>query len=200
MATPRIGILAVQGDVREHAAALTALGAQVVTVRRPEEVEQIDGLVIPGGESTVMDKLVRAFELQEPLRKRLVNGMPAYGSCAGMIMLADRLADARADQQTLGGLDITVRRNAFGRQVDSFEHDLDFAGLDAPVHAVFIRAPWVEEAGEGVEVLARIGGGPAAGRIVAVRQGSVMATSFHPEVGGDRRIHAEFVKIVSSRA
>ena len=200
MATPRIGILAVQGDVREHAAALTALGAQVVTVRRPEEVEQIDGLVIPGGESTVMDKLVRAFELQEPLRKRLVNGMPAYGSCAGMIMLADRLADARADQQTLGGLDITVRRNAFGRQVDSFEHDLDFAGLDAPVHAVFIRAPWVEEAGEGVEVLARVGGGPAAGRIVAVRQGSVMATSFHPEVGGDRRIHAEFVKIVSSRA
>lgn len=198
--SPTIGILAVQGDVREHAAALTALGAEVVRIRRPEEIEIIDGLVIPGGESTVMDKLTRAFGLREPLRRRLREGLPAYGSCAGMIMLADRLADARPDQQTLGGLDITVRRNAFGRQVDSFEQDLDFAGLDAPVHAVFIRAPWVEEAGEGVEVLARVSGGPAAGRIVAVRQGNVMATSFHPEVGGDRRIHAEFVKIVSSRA
>ncbi|EWT01652.1 glutamine amidotransferase [Intrasporangium oryzae NRRL B-24470] len=198
MSSPRIGVLAVQGDVREHVAALRDLGAEATTVRRPEEVESIDGLVIPGGESTVMDKLVRAFDLQEPLKRRLAEGMPAYGSCAGMIMLADRIADARPDQQTLGGLDITVRRNAFGRQVDSFEQDLDYVGLEGTVHAVFIRAPWVEEAGECVEVLARVSEGPAAGRIVAVRQGSIMATSFHPEVvGGDRRIHAEFVKIVS---
>jgi len=195
---PRIGVLAVQGDVREHLAALTDLGAEAMTVRRPSEVERIDGLVIPGGESTVMDKLVRAFELQAPLRERIAAGLPAYGSCAGMIMLADRIADARPDQQTLGGLDITVRRNAFGRQVDSFEQDLEFAGLEGTVHAVFIRAPWVEEAGEGVEVLARVSGGPAAGRIVAVRQGNLLATSFHPEVGADRRIHAEFVEIVRS--
>ncbi len=197
---PRIGVLAVQGDVREHLAALTALGAEGVTVRRPAEVEAIDGLVIPGGESTVMDKLVRAFELREPLMRRIAEGMPAYGSCAGMIMLADRIADARADQQTLGGLDITVRRNAFGRQVDSFEQDLDYRWGDVSaagtVHAVFIRAPWVEQAGPRVEVLARVSEGPAAGRIVAVRQGNLMATSFHPEVGADRRIHAEFVSIV----
>jgi pyridoxal 5'-phosphate synthase pdxT subunit len=199
---PRIGVLAVQGDVREHLAALTDLGADATTVRRPAEVETIDGLVIPGGESTVMDKLVRAFELQGPLRERIAAGMPAFGSCAGMIMLADRIADARPDQQTLGGLDITVRRNAFGRQVDSFEQDLDFAWSDpsrsGTVHAVFIRAPWVEEVGAGVEVLARVSGGPAAGRIVAVRQRNVLATSFHPEVGADRRIHAEFVEIVRS--
>ncbi|HET7397532.1 MAG TPA: pyridoxal 5'-phosphate synthase glutaminase subunit PdxT [Intrasporangium sp.] len=199
-AAPTIGVLAVQGDVREHVAVLTDLGMGVVPVRRPEEVERIDALVVPGGESTVMDKLVRAFELEEPLRRRLAEGMPAYGSCAGMILLADRLLDARPDQHTLGGLDITVRRNAFGRQVDSFEEDLDFAGLEAPVHAVFIRAPWVEEVGDGVEVLARVASGEAAGRIVAVRQGPVMATSFHPEVGGDHRVHAEFVRIVSSRA
>lgn len=196
MAAPRIGILAVQGDVREHATALTHLGAQVIAVRRPEEVDAVDALVIPGGESTVMDKLVRAFDLQEPLRKRIANGMPAYGSCAGMIMLADRIADARPDQETLGGIDMTVRRNAFGRQVDSFETDLDYVGMEDTVHAVFIRAPWVEEVGEGVEVLARVGHGVAAGRIVAVRQGNLMATSFHPEVGDDHRIHAEFVRIV----
>jgi pyridoxal 5'-phosphate synthase pdxT subunit len=197
---PRIGVLAVQGDVREHLAALIALGAEGVTVRRPAELDAVDGLVIPGGESTVMDKLVRAFDLREPLLRRIAEGMPTYGSCAGMIMLADRIADGRADQQTLGGLDITVRRNAFGRQVDSFEQDLEYAWGDpsttGTVHAVFIRAPWVEQAGPGVEVLARVGSGPAAGRIVAVRQGNLMATSFHPEVGGDRRIHAEFVSIV----
>ena len=198
--SPTIGVLAVQGDVREHEQALTDLGANVLRVRRPEELERIDGIVIPGGESTVMDKLCRTFGLTEPLVARLRSGMPAYGSCAGMIMLADRIVDARADQQTFGGIDITVRRNAFGRQVDSFEQDLDYAGFEDPVHAVFIRAPWVEEAGEDVEVLARVSVGPAAGRIVAVRQGRLMATSFHPEVGGDRRIHAEFVKIVSSRA
>lgn len=200
MPAPRIGVLAVQGDVREHVAALTELDAVVTLVRRPEEIERIDGLVIPGGESTVMDKLVRAFGLRGPLRERLAAGMPAFGSCAGMIMLADRIADAPPGQQTLGGLDLTVRRNAFGRQVDSFETDLDFAGLDAPVHAVFIRAPWVETVGPGVEVLARVGhggaGGAAVGRIVAVRQGSILATSFHPEVGRDRRIHAGFVATV----
>src|SRR6476619_142022 len=150
---PRIGVLAVQGDVREHLAALTALGAEAVLVRRPAEVEGIDGLVIPGGESTVMDKLVRAFDLREPLLRRIAEGMPVYGSCAGMIMLADRIADARPDQQTLGGLDITVRRNAFGRQVDSFEQDLHIRAIGgAPMRAVFIRAPWGEEVGEGVEV------------------------------------------------
>ena len=200
MAAPRIGVLAVQGDVREHATALADLGADVTLVRRPTEVEQLDGLVIPGGESTTMDKLVRAFDLQEPLRRRIAEGLPVYGSCAGMIMLADRIADGRSDQQTLGGLDVTVRRNAFGRQVDSFEQDIEFAGLDGTVHAVFIRAPWVEEAGEAVEVLARVSEGPAAGRIVAVRQGNLMATSFHPEVGGDRRIHAEFVSIVTQHS
>ena len=200
LTAPRVGVLAVQGDVREHLAALDALGAEGVTVRRPAEVEAIDGLVIPGGESTVMDKLVRAFDLREPLLRRIAEGMPVYGSCAGMIMLADRIADGRPDQQTLGGLDITVRRNAFGRQVDSFEQDLDYAWGDpsttGTVHAVFIRAPWVEQAGPGVQVLARVSEGPAAGRIVAVRQGNLMATSFHPEVGADRRIHAEFVSIV----
>lgn len=194
---PRIGVLAVQGDVREHLEVLRDLGADAVTVRRPSEVDDIDGLVIPGGESTVIDKLVRAFELFEPLRLRIAEGMPAYGACAGMIMLADRLTDARPDQQTLGGLDVTVRRNAFGRQVDSFEQPLDFVGLDEPVHAVFIRAPWVEEAGPAVEVLARVSEGAAAGRIVAVRQGNLMATSFHPEMDGERRIHAEFVTIVN---
>src|SRR4051812_14108257 len=143
-----------------------------------------------------MDKLVRAFDLQEPLQERLAQGMPAYGSCAGMIMLADRIADARPDQQTLGGLDITVRRNAFGRQVDSFEEDIHVTGLDDTLRAVFIRAPWVEETGEAVAVLARVEEGPAAGRIVAVRQGPLLATSFHPEVSGDHRVHRLFVEIV----
>jgi pyridoxal 5'-phosphate synthase pdxT subunit len=191
-----IGVLAVQGDVREHLYAVQEAGARVTTVRRPSELEAVDALIIPGGESTTMDKLVRAFDLRDPLRARLAAGMPAFGSCAGMIMLADRLADARPDQQTLGGLDITVRRNAFGRQVDSFEEDLDFAGLAGTLRAVFIRAPWVEEVGTDVEVLARVGTGPAAGRIVAVRQGALLATSFHPEVSGDHRVHAEFVEIV----
>lgn len=195
---PRIGVLAVQGDVREHLLTLRELGADAVTVRRPEEVDHIDGLVIPGGESTVIDKLVRAFGLQAPLRERIAAGLPVYGSCAGMILLADHLVDALPDQQTLGGLDITVRRNAFGRQVDSFEQELDFTGFDVPVRAVFIRAPWVEQAGADVEVLARVSDGPATGKIVAVRQGNLMATSFHPEVGSDRRIHAEFVKITSN--
>ena len=202
-AKPSIGVLAVQGDVREHLRALEGAGAVVRTVRRPAELEALDGLVIPGGESTTMDKLVRAFELYAPLRQRIADGLPVYGSCAGMIMLADRITDAPGDQQTLGGLDITVRRNAFGRQVDSFEEDIDFAGLDAPMHAVFIRAPWVEQAGPSVQVLARVAGdgtGPAAGRIVAVRQGALLATSFHPEVTGDTRVHELFVEIVRERA
>lgn len=195
---PVIGVLAVQGDVREHVAALTACGAQVVRVRRPEEVERIDGLVIPGGESTTMDKLVRTFGLFDPLRARLGAGLPAYGSCAGMIMLADRIEGGRADQQTLGGIDITVRRNAFGRQVDSFEEDLHIRELGPePFRAVFIRAPWVESAGESVEVLARVESGAAAGAIVAVRQGRLLATSFHPEVTGDSRFHRLFVDLVT---
>ena len=195
-----IGVLAVQGDVREHVRVLEGLGARVRAVRRPSELDGIRGLVIPGGESTTMDKLVRALELFEPLRALLADGLPAYGSCAGMIMLADRIADRRADQQTLGGLDITVRRNAFGRQVDSFEEDIDVLGLGAPVHAVFIRAPWVEEIGADVEVLARVARGPAAGRIVAVRQGPLLATSFHPEVTGDTRVHELFVEMVRERS
>jgi 5'-phosphate synthase pdxT subunit len=186
-------VFALQGDVPEHLRVLESLGTRAIGVRRVTELEQCDGLVIPGGESTTMSKLARTFDLFEPIRQRIKEGLPVFGTCAGMIMLADRIEDGTADQETLGGLDITVRRNAFGRQVDSFEGDLDFAGLDDPVHAVFIRAPWVEDAGPGVEVLARVDDGPAAGRIVAVRQGSLMATSFHPEVDGDDRIHRLFV-------
>ena len=202
----QIGVLAVQGDVREHVHALSSLGAQVCGVRRPRELDDVEALVIPGGESTTMDKLVRAFDLQEPLRKRIADGMPVYGSCAGMIMLADRIADARPDQETLGGLDITVRRNAFGRQVDSFEEDLHIPaiaelttapdGHPATFKAVFIRAPWVEELGEGVEVLARVEAGPTKGRVVAIRAGNLLATSFHPEVTGDHRIHEYFTQLV----
>jgi 5'-phosphate synthase pdxT subunit len=195
--TPTIGVFALQGDVREHLRVLTDLGATAIGVRRPSELDTCHGLVIPGGESTTMAKLARTFELFEPLRERIKQGMPTFGTCAGMIMLADRIEGGAPGQETLGGLDITVRRNAFGRQVDSFEGDLDVAGLDAPVHAVFIRAPWVEEVGEGVEALARVDHGPAAGRIVAVRQGPLMATSFHPEVGGDARIHRMFVDLVT---
>lgn len=182
--------------MREHLVALGALGVQAIGVRRPEELERCDALVIPGGESTTMYKLARTFELFEPLQKRIADGMPAFGTCAGMIMLAERVVDGTADQETIGGLDITVRRNAFGRQVDSFETELAFAGVAEPIHAVFIRAPWVESAGSQVEVLARIAGGEADGRIVAVRQGQVMATSFHPEVGTDLSIHQSFVDLV----
>jgi len=195
-----IGVFALQGDVREHLHALADLGVEAITVRRPEELERCDGLVIPGGESTTMFKLARTFELFEPIQKRIGDGMPVFGTCAGMIMLADRIVDGTADQETLGGLDITVRRNAFGRQVDSFEGNLEFTGLDGPVHAVFIRAPWVEQVGPDVEVLARVAAGEAAGRIVAVRQGPLLATSFHPEVGSDSRIHRIFVDLVSEHA
>jgi pyridoxal 5'-phosphate synthase pdxT subunit len=195
--SPTVGVFALQGDVREHLRVLDDLGARAIRVRRIRELDECDGLVIPGGESTTMSKLARTFDLFEPIRQRIKERMPVLGTCAGMIMLADRVEDGTRDQETLGGLDITVRRNAFGRQVDSFEGDLDFAGLDEPVHAVFIRAPWVEAAGPDVEVLARVGSGPAAGRIVAVRQGSLLATSFHPEVdGGDDRIHRLFLDLV----
>jgi len=198
---PHVGVLALQGDVREHLAALGDAGADAVPVRRADELATVDALVIPGGESTTMDKLARAFGLWEPLRARLAAGMPAFGSCAGMIMLAARVVDAAPGQETLGVLDITVRRNAFGRQVDSFEADIPLTGLDGgPLRAVFIRAPWVEETGPDVEVLGRVPSGRHAGRIVAVRQGAVLATAFHPELTADRRLHAFFVAMVAAQA
>ena len=194
---PTIGVLALQGDVREHVRVLTEAGVHAMSVRREAELDSVDGLVLPGGESTTMAKLLVAFDVLDPLRKRLADGLPVFGTCAGMILLADRVLDGADGQITVGGIDMTVRRNAFGRQVESFEGDLDFAGVPgSPVHAVFIRAPWVEDAGPDVEVLARVEGGQAAGRIVAVRQGSLMATSFHPEVTGDGRVHELFVRIV----
>lgn len=199
---PRVGVLALQGDVREHIAALEACGVRASTVRRPRELAEVDGLVIPGGESTTMSRLLDVFELLEPLRERLAAGMPAYGSCAGMILLARDVLDGRPDQHQLGGIDMVVRRNAFGRQVDSFEADLPFTGIDdGELHAVFIRAPWVESVGDGVEVLARVPdapvAGPAAGKIVAVRQGPVLATAFHPELTGDGRVHRLFARMVT---
>ena len=200
-AAPTVGVLAVQGDVREHEAALAEAGAASRRVRRPEELEGLAGIVIPGGESTTIDKLTRAFGLRDPLAKRLADGLPAYGSCAGMILLADRVVDTAPGQQTFGGIDMTVRRNAFGRQVESFEEDLTFAGLEGgPVRAVFIRAPWVEEVGAQVSILAAVEGGPAAGRVVAVRQGDLLATSFHPEISGDLRVHRLFVDMVRAVA
>ncbi|MGE3664871.1 MAG: pyridoxal 5'-phosphate synthase glutaminase subunit PdxT [Pseudonocardia sp.] len=198
---PEIGVLALQGDVREHVAALTAAGARAVPVRRAAELDAVDGLVIPGGESTTISRLLVTFELLEPLRARIAAGMPAYGSCAGMILLATEVLDGRPDQEQLGGLDVVVRRNAFGRQVDSFEADLPVDGVGGgPVRAVFIRAPWVEKAGADVEVLATIpdtvDATAAAGRIVAVRQGGILATAFHPELTGDGRIHELFARMV----
>ena len=198
--TPTIGVLALQGDVREHLAALERVGAAGRAVRRGAELDGLHGIVLPGGESTTMDKLMRAFGLRDPLRAALGAGLPAYGSCAGMILLADRVLDGPADQETLGGIDMTVRRNAFGRQVASFEGEVEMAGVaGGPLHGVFIRAPWVEDVGPAVEVLARVEEGEAAGRIVAVRQGSLLATSFHPEMTGDGRVHELFVRIVRER-
>ena len=196
MTTPTIGVLAVQGDVREHRAALEGAGASTLAVRRPEELATVDALVLPGGESTTIDKLTRTFGLRDPLRARIAAGMPVYGSCAGMILLADRILDGHRDQQTLGGLDITVRRNAFGRQVDSYESDLHVRGVEGgPVRAVFIRAPWVEECGPDVEVLASVET-KGASHPVVVRQAHLLATSFHPEVTGDHRVHGLFVDMV----
>ncbi|GFG85398.1 pyridoxal 5'-phosphate synthase glutaminase subunit PdxT [Mycolicibacter algericus] len=198
MSGPRIGVLALQGDVREHLAAVAGVGAEPVPVRRRAELDAVEALLLPGGESTTMSHLLRELELVDVLRARLADGMPAYGSCAGMILLASEIVDAGADGRAaipLAGIDMTVRRNAFGRQVDSFEGDVSFAGLAEPVHAVFIRAPWVEHVGPEVQVLAEVAGHP-----VAVRQGGVLATSFHPEVTGDRRIHRLFVDIVAGQA
>lgn len=217
----RIGVLALQGDFREHLHAVEAAGATGVGVRRPAELDGLDGLIIPGGESTTIDKLARMFELRDPLRERIQAGLPVYGSCAGMILLAADIADPALDlagnpQQTFGGLDITVRRNAFGRQRESFETDLEFKGLEfsadesgvAPVHAVFIRGPWVERVGAGVEVLAQVepskAGHPESldgtARIVAVRSGKLLATSFHPEVTGEKRVHELFIRMIRGEA
>ena len=206
--SPTIGVLALQGDVREHVAALAAAGARPVTVRRTTELAAVDALVLPGGESTTIEKLLKAFGLYVPLRERIAAGLPVYGSCAGMILLADRVEDATADQEGLGGIDMTVRRNAFGRQVDSFEEDLVVPALsepgEGPLHAVFIRAPWVEQVGADVEVLARTGApgasGTGDGKIVAVRHGRLLATAFHPEIGGDGRVHRYFVGMVRDAA
>ena len=193
-----VGVLALQGDVREHLHALAAAGAVARPIRRPDELDGIDGLVIPGGESTTMSKLAIEFGLYEPVRDLVAGGLPAYGSCAGMIMLASEVLDGRPDQRAFGGIDMTVRRNAFGRQVDSFEAPVDIDGIDGgSFHAVFIRAPWVERVGEAVDVLGRVVGGPAAGRIVAVRQGNLLATAFHPELTGDLRVHQFFVAMAS---
>lgn len=201
-AAPTIGVLALQGDVREHLTALRGLGVDALPVRRPEELARAQGIVIPGGESTTMSRLLDVFDLREPLTQRLRAGLPAYGSCAGMITLATHILEGREDQVPLGAIDITVRRNAFGRQVDSFETDLHIggfaaAGLDpAPFKAVFIRAPWVERVGSDVEVLASVEGPSGDGRPVAVRQGAVLATSFHPEITADDRIHRLFLAMV----
>jgi 5'-phosphate synthase pdxT subunit len=191
-----IGVLALQGDVREHVRALGEVGAEARPVRRTHELDSVDALVIPGGESTTMSKLAVDFGLLEPLRKRVAGGMPVYGSCAGMIMLATDILDGRPDQQSLGGIEMAVRRNAFGRQVDSFEAPVEIDGIAGPpFHAVFIRAPWVESVGAEVKVLGRVAAGPAAGRIVAVRQGNLLATAFHPELTGDLRVHRFFVEM-----
>jgi 5'-phosphate synthase pdxT subunit len=203
--SPTIGVFALQGDVREHVQALQALGADVVAVRREEELDRVDGLVIPGGESTTMIKLADVFGVADAFRRRIAEGLPTFGTCAGMIMLADRIVDGADGQTTFGGLDVTVRRNAFGRQVDSFEAQVPFTTFPDPVHAVFIRAPWVEQVGPDVEVLARVpvvldaatgDDDERADRIVAVRQGALLATSFHPEVGDDLRLHRLFLDLV----
>ncbi|MFJ9432271.1 pyridoxal 5'-phosphate synthase glutaminase subunit PdxT [Streptomyces sp. NPDC101490] len=191
MTTPVIGVLALQGDVREHLIALASADAVARPVRRPEELAEVDGLVIPGGESTTISKLAALFGMTEPLRERIAAGLPVYGTCAGLIMLADKILDPRSGQETFGGIDMIVRRNAFGRQNESFEAGVTVTGIEGPVEGVFIRAPWVESVGADVEVLAEHGG-----HIVAVRQGQVLATSFHPELTGDHRIHALFVDMV----
>lgn len=191
-----IGVLALQGDTREHLHALAELDVIARPVRRPDELDSVDGLIIPGGESTAMSKLAIEFGMTEPLRKRIAGGMPTYGSCAGMIMLAGTILDGRPDQVPFGGIDMTVRRNAFGRQVDSFEGTVDISDIDGgPFSAVFIRAPWVESVGPDVRVLGRVAGGAAAGRIVAVRQQHLLATAFHPELTGDLRVHRYFVEM-----
>lgn len=193
-AAPLIGVLALQGDVPEHREMLMRVGARTVDVRRPDELASVDGIVLPGGESTTIDKLVRAFGLFSPLRERIGEGLPVLGTCAGMILLADTIVDGTHDQQTLGGLPVTVRRNAFGRQVDSAEQTLTWIPDGQPMHATLIRAPWVEAVGEGVEVLATEAS--HGGRVVAVRYGNIVATAFHPEISGEPRVHQFFIDIV----
>ncbi len=196
-ARPLVGVLALQGDVAEHVAALASAGADARRVRRPGDLAGLAAIVLPGGESTTIDKLARAFEVRDPLVAALRSGLPAFGSCAGMILLADRIIDGTADQQTFGGLDATVRRNAFGRQVASFDTAIEVRGMPGPpLPASFIRAPWVEEVGTTVQVLATVdvpGHGP---KIVAVRQNALLATAFHPEITGDHRLHALFVSML----
>lgn len=195
---PRIGVLALQGDVREHEAALRALGVDVVVVREVGALDVIDALVIPGGESTTMSKLAIRDGFMEPLRAKARAGMPMYGSCAGMIMLAREVLDGRDDQESIGAIDVTVRRNAFGRQVDSFEQDVKIGALgEDPYPCVFIRAPWIESVGPGVEVLGHVGTANGEDRIVAVRSGAMLATSFHPELTEDLRVHEYFVALVN---
>ena len=192
-----VGVLALQGDVREHMYALAAADVETRPIRRPAELDQIDALVVPGGESTTMSKLAIEFGLLEPIHKMIAAGLPAYGSCAGMIMLSGEVLDGRPDQRSFGGIDMTVRRNAFGRQVDSFEASVELEGIEGGAfHAVFIRAPWVERVGEAVRVVGRVADGPGAGRIVAVRQENLLATAFHPELTGDLRVHQFFVDMV----
>lgn len=190
--TVRVGVLALQGDVREHARVLSQLGAAVALVRRPEELASVDGLVLPGGESSVIDKLARTFGMQQPLRDAIAGGVPVYGTCAGLILLADRIENPIDGQQSLGGLDVTVRRNAFGGQVESFETELAVAGFAGPVHAAFIRAPLVTDVGPGAQPLATL----PDGGVVAVRQGNLLGTAFHPEVSGETRFHELFLELV----
>ena len=192
----KVGVLALQGDVREHVSSLIACGVDPITVRRSSEIDQIDALVLPGGESTTIAQLSEVFDIYDQIRSRIADGMPVYGSCAGMILLANEILDAKVGQKTFGGLNITVRRNAFGRQVDSFESDISFKdGSSDLIRAVFIRAPWVEKVGEDVEVLATVDTHP-----VAVRSKTLLATSFHPELTGDHRIHRYFIEEVARPA
>jgi len=191
----KIGVLALQGDVREHIQSLSDCGVDALAVKTKSEIENISALVIPGGESTTIAKLAKSFDLFDLIKDRIKGGMPTYGSCAGMILLSDVVEDAIIGQESFGGIDMVVKRNAFGRQVDSFETDLKFKGItDPPVRAVFIRAPWVESVGENVEVLAEISDSSGQRHPVAVRQGQLLATSFHPELTGDNRVHKFFVE------
>jgi len=193
----RVGVLALQGDFREHISALSQCQAEAIEVRRISELESIDALIIPGGESTTIVSLAKTFELFEPIKKRIAAGMPTYGSCAGMIMLADHIVAAKEGQETFGGIDITVRRNAFGRQVDSFESDISAPAISStPIRAIFIRAPWVEKVGSQVEVLANYQGTDAIAHAVAVRQGHLLATAFHPEITDDYSVHRYFLENV----
>ena len=201
MTSPRVGVLALQGDVLEHLRAVQRAGGRAVAVRRPEELAHLDAIVLPGGESTTIGKLLAAFDVFTPLQQAIAAGLPVFGSCAGMILLAEKIVGGTRDQRTLGGLDVTVRRNAFGRQVDSYEQNLQaplLLGDNQPVQATFIRAPWVEHAGPSVQVLATVRAGAAGSRIVAVQQGMLLATAFHPELGSDNRIHQRFVDMVAA--